>query len=585
MAGGGGGAGGGAGRGAPRPRGRAPKGKEWDDCAGRWVAAGPPATPPPPAAEGGRPTGLPEGRGGDLVVSFGKFRGRTFEHVRKNEPAYLAWCRGRSTPSPAMRELVHYADAMAAFLGTPTPPVPPAAPAPRRPRLPGNKAVQAAPDGRRPEGSGGKLVDEAAPEEWWRARDAPFPPEFAGEYSGRARIEQPVRRVFQGLPGSVTVGAEQGARYLWAGRDLGGEEAFKRWAQRLEERFPCRFSVSASGAAKPLPETAKSGKVHPWETGRDRTDGCRKATVACWEAADRQALRDAWRQRFGSAMPEALGRTFRVDMFGNVIADPESAAAKSVCAFEVDHIFPWSRGGRTLRPNLAPVQWGANIRKSDKLLHGTELGGGGWDRLRCGLPVEGFLALHDLPEGTRGSNRRSTLGRLRLWLTNARVKGSAKGDLRGRMGPLLDGGDPEGLRQAFLRWDLEEQGLSLRPGPLRGVGAVLSPSRASRATSSPPSGTRSLGGDEASVRPAVLLTLDRRGHAHVQGEHTYFLRGVLRDLGFGFRREERLWTLKLGQGSGPEAHTAAFRRLETALRAAAAAAPAGRPFDLTVARV
>ena len=188
-------------------------------------------------------------------------------------------------------------------------------------------------------------MDEAAPEEWWRARDAPFPPEFAGEYSGRARIEQPVRRVFQRLPGSVTVGAEQGARYLWAGRDLGGEEAFKRWAQRLEERFPCRFSVSASGVAKPLPETAKSGKVHPWETGRDRTDGCRKATVACWEAADRQALRDAWRQRFGSAMPEALGRTFRVDMFGNVIADPESAAAKSVCAFEVDHIFPWSRGG------------------------------------------------------------------------------------------------------------------------------------------------------------------------------------------------------------------------------------------------
>ena len=73
--------------------------------------------------------------------------------------------------------------------------------------------------------------------------------------------------------------------------------------------------------------------------------------------------------------------------------------------------------------------------------------------MRCGLPVEGFLALHDLPEGIRGSNRRSTLGRLRLWLTNARVKGSAKGDLRGRMGPLLDGGDPVGLRQAFLRWE------------------------------------------------------------------------------------------------------------------------------------
>ena len=468
MAGDGGGAGGAAAAGA-----RA-EGQGVGRLRGALGRSGAARNPAPTRRGGEAPHGAARWAGGNLVVSFGKFRGRTFEHVRKNEPAYLAWCRGRSTPSPAMRELVHYADAMAAFLGTPAPPVPPAAPAPRRPRLPGNKAVQAAPDGRRPEGSGGKLVDEAAPEEWWRARDAPFPPEFAGEYSGHARIEQPVRRVFQRLPGSVTGGAEQGARYLWARRDLGGEEAFKRWAQHSEERFPCRFSVSASGVAKPLPETAKSGKAHPWETGRDRTDGCRKATAACWEAADRQALHDAWRQRFGSAMPEALGRTFRVDMFGNVIADPESAPAKSVCAFEVDHIFPWSRGGRTLRPNLAPVQWGANIRKSDKLLHGTELGGGGWDRLRCGLPVEGFLAMHHLPEGTRGSNRRSTLGRLRLRLTNARVKGSAKGDLRGRMGPLLDGGDPVGLRQAFLRWDLEEQGLSLRPGPLRGVGAVLS---------------------------------------------------------------------------------------------------------------
>ena len=498
-----------------------------------------------------------------------------------------------------MRELVHYADAMADFLGTPAPPVQPAArapgpgPGPHLPeprsvqaRLPGNKVVQAVPGEAVPGGSsreesGGKPVVKAVPEEWWRARDAPFPPEFSGEHSGRAKIEQPVRRVPHRPPGSELGHSERGRRYVWAGRDLGGEEAFRLWARKLEERFPCRFSVSASGEKKAPANNAKSRNAHPWETGRDRTDGCRKATAACWEAADRRALRDAWRQRFGSAMPETLGRAFRVDMFGNVIADPESAASKSVCAFEVDHIFPWSRGGRTLRPNLAPVQWGANIRKSDKLLHGTELGGHGWGRLQCGLPVEGFLALHDLPDGTRGANRRSTLGRLRLWLTNGRVKGSAKGDLRERMGPLLDGGDPEGLRQAFLRWDLEEQGLSLPPGPLLGGGTVASPSGVSQATSSPESGTKS--GGNAPGQPTVLLTLDRRGHAHVQGEHTYHLREVLRDLGFRFRKEERLWTLKLGQGA--EARAAAFRRLETALRAAAAAAPAGRELALTVARI
>ncbi|KAH7433986.1 hypothetical protein KP509_07G096100 [Ceratopteris richardii] len=77
---------------------------------------------------------------------------------------------------------------------------------------------------------------------------------------------------------------------------------------------------------------------------------------------------------------------FRVDSFGNVLywdADPGSPLA-----WEVDHWFPHSRGGRTVVSNLRIVQWQVNQRKSTKL----EFLVPWWD-LQLGVSVNQFLSV------------------------------------------------------------------------------------------------------------------------------------------------------------------------------------------------
>ena len=51
-------------------------------------------------------------------------------------------------------------------------------------------------------------------------------------------------------------------------------------------------------------------------------------------------------------------------MFNNVVMN--KCSTKAVCAWEVDHIFPWARGGCSVQTNFAGVQWGANNKKRDK---------------------------------------------------------------------------------------------------------------------------------------------------------------------------------------------------------------------------
>ena len=46
------------------------------------------------------------------------------------------------------------------------------------------------------------------------------------------------------------------------------------------------------------------------------------------------------------------------------------AKGNSVCAFEVDHIFPWSRGGLSVPANLMALFWRSNRNiKNDKVRH------------------------------------------------------------------------------------------------------------------------------------------------------------------------------------------------------------------------
>ena len=48
----------------------------------------------------------------------------------------------------------------------------------------------------------------------------------------------------------------------------------------------------------------------------------------------------------------------RSDAYGNVVA--LHAKGDAVCSFDVDHIFPWSRGGLSVPENLMALYWGAN---------------------------------------------------------------------------------------------------------------------------------------------------------------------------------------------------------------------------------
>ncbi|KAG0621493.1 hypothetical protein M758_3G024700 [Ceratodon purpureus] len=76
---------------------------------------------------------------------------------------------------------------------------------------------------------------------------------------------------------------------------------------------------------------------------------------------------------------------FRVDPYGNVVywnADPSSPLA-----WDIDHWFPSSRGGRTKLPNLRIVQWQAYLRKRNRL----EFLVPWWD-LQHGCSINQFLS-------------------------------------------------------------------------------------------------------------------------------------------------------------------------------------------------
>ena len=62
---------------------------------------------------------------------------------------------------------------------------------------------------------------------------------------------------------------------------------------------------------------------------------------------------------------------FRVDAFGNVVS--KLAKSKAVCAFEVDHVFPWSRGGHPPPPPSPRVCTGAKCAEEGEAYSGCRI--------------------------------------------------------------------------------------------------------------------------------------------------------------------------------------------------------------------
>ena len=352
---------------------------------------------------------------------------------------------------------------------------------------------------------------------------------------------------------------ESDGTFTWAGETVAhSREEFVAWAEALERLYPPRFN----GKDRP----------HPSETLQYRGQQCKAEVEACWSKMDRYAISKAWKAAdSGTNLPEKIQKRFRVDLFGNVVA--VDASMKAVCAFEVDHVFPWSRGGCSRRTNFAGLYWGANILKKEKLIQGAELSpcpadavhekpGGcgavmaGGRGLQIGVSVGMFVALflHVHNRTDRGQNRRAEEERVVTWLTKARPKGQSKANVLAQLG--LDDDQalaPEDIWAAFKRWqDMEDMdGLGLMGGsPSTKVKKELSEAKdkgeeKEGSEEETKDGKKHAAAEEAEGGAAgvvvelgkgkgKVLALTDRGMVKVIGSATYHMRKELGQLGFAF---------------------------------------------------
>jgi hypothetical protein len=113
-------------------------------------------------------------------------------------------------------------------------------------------------------------------------------------------------------------------------------------------------------------------------------------------------------------------------MYGNVIA--KDASTDSLTSYDVDHIFPWSRGGKSTMANFASVQSAANqYVKNDHILQTLEL-----SSLQCGLQINQLLALvsfvinyNEKLSSPSRKTMKALFDRLRSWLMNSVRKGES----------------------------------------------------------------------------------------------------------------------------------------------------------------
>ena len=187
----------------------------------------------------------------------------------------------------------------------------------------------------------------------------------------------------------------------------------REWALQLgrwEEAYPNITVKTQRG------KTVVKSTRHETEAQRGKATADPKNRLFCWEALPRNHY---------SELPKEIREHFREDSYGNVVSD-KATRNSGLCFFDVDHIWPWSRGGRSVQANFEGVQWAANRwPKSDNIVPSLDL-----EAMQCGLSMAQLKALvahakHKAMNKSRGANWTHNLDKLVYWLTHGPSKDHA----------------------------------------------------------------------------------------------------------------------------------------------------------------
>lgn len=222
---------------------------------------------------------------------------------------------------------------------------------------------------------------------WHSDRRAPYPPSKSGGFTDRQVRAMP---------------KHDGDNVYWAGREY-PREVWDKKVKSWEARFP--NIVEGNGNDKRTMSNDK--RTIETLTQRTQATSSERFIVFCWDACDHTQLGTKWVDKF------------RVDPYGNVVAHPVLADNHSLTKFDVDHMFPWSRGGRSVKANFSACQNHANrFIKKDHLLVSLSP-----KAMQCGLSVTQFLGLMEFAEQRAGgksnrSNSAKQQARVKGWLTS-----------------------------------------------------------------------------------------------------------------------------------------------------------------------
>lgn len=187
-------------------------------------------------------------------------------------------------------------------------------------------------------------------------------------------------------------------------------------------------------------------KWHPYETKEHRIAQTNDAQVIeyCWNQieAGGRLTGPHWKGLLGQ-----YADLFRVDRYGNVIANRSSLISNnhSITFFDVDHIFAWSRGGRSVRNNFVACQYAANRdAKRAKLLCTLTK-----EEMQRGISVKQFEALlkycSEKEGGKRaGNNVANNRQQVVAWLTMTPRKSQGISNFQASTADLVKDGEPDG---------------------------------------------------------------------------------------------------------------------------------------------